>query len=118
MIRLTRLLKSFVYAGRGLFKIFREEQNFRLEIIAALLVGALAVLVGVSWLEAAILVLACGLVLVMEIVNSAVEAISDSLKPRLDNYVKRIKDIVAAGVLVAALVAVLVGGLIFSRYFF
>ncbi len=112
------MFKSFIYAGRGLFKIFREEQNFKIEIVAALLILTLAVLLSVSWLEAAILVLACALVLVMEIVNSAVEAISDSLKPRLDNYVKRIKDIVAAGVLVAALAAIIVGVLIFSQYFF
>jgi diacylglycerol kinase len=118
MIRFKRLLKSFSYAGRGLAKVFREEQNFKIEVFAALLVVLAAILVGISFLEAAILALTVGLVLVMEVVNSAVEAISDSLKPRLDIYVKRIKDIVAAGVMIAAITAIVVGSLIFIPYFF
>lgn len=116
MIRIKRLAKSFQYAGRGLFKVVKEEQNFRVELLAATAVIILALMVKVSHLELIILILVSAQVLIMEIVNSAIEAISDALKPKLDIYVKRIKDIVAAGVMVAAITAVIVGLIIFSQY--
>jgi diacylglycerol kinase len=118
MLSFKRLLKSFGYAGRGLLKVAREEQNFRIELAVLLLVILAAIYLRLSWLEVAMLVLASGLVLIMEIINSAIEAVSDVLKPKLDTYVKRIKDIVAAGVMIAAVTALAVGCLIFGRYFF
>jgi len=116
MIRLKRLWRSFIYAGRGVLKVWREEQNFKIESLTALVAVVLAWRLGFSLSDWAVLLLAIGLVLIMEIINSAVEAISDCLKPRLDNYVKRIKDVVAAGVLLAALTAFLIGVLLFIKY--
>lgn len=116
MIRFKRLLKSFAYAGQGFYKVFKEEQNFKIEILAAGLVLAAAWWLKIDGLSVAMLIVVIGLVLIMEIINSAVEAISDVLKPKLDNYVKRIKDIVAAGVMVSAIIAVVVGCLIFGQY--
>ncbi len=116
MIRIKRLTKSFQYAGRGLFKIIKEEQNFRVELLAAGVVVVLALFFKISRVEAVVLILVSALVLIMEIVNSAVESISDALKPKIDIYVKRIKDMVAAGVMVAAITAVIVGIIIFSQY--
>lgn len=118
MIRIKRLFKSFVYACRGLIKIFKEEQNFKIEIITAVIVIALAIYLQFNYLEIAILVLVIGLVLLAEVVNSVVELISDILKPKLDHYVKKIKDMVAAAVMVAAFVAVIVGVIIFAKNLF
>jgi diacylglycerol kinase len=116
MIRFKRLIKSFTYAFRGLAKVAHEEQNFRLELIAAAVVLTLSFIIGLAYWEIALLIIVIGLVLIMEIVNSAVEAISDVLKPKLDDYVKRIKDMTAAGVMTASLAALLVGCLIFGHY--
>jgi len=58
-----------------------------------------------------------GLVILMEIINSAIERITDVLKPRLDNYVKEIKDIMAAAVMLASVIAIIVGLIIFIPYF-
>lgn len=116
MIRIKRLAKSWQYAGRGLLKVAKEEQNFRVELAVAAAVMIVALILKVSRLDLIILILVSALVLIMEIINSAVEAISDALKPKLDIYVKRIKDIVAAGVMVAALTAVIIGVIIFSQY--
>jgi diacylglycerol kinase len=118
MIRIKRLAKSFQYAVRGLLKVAEEEQNFRVELTVAAVVIIAALVLKVSRLDLIILILVSALVLIMEIINSAVEAISDALKPKLDIFVKRIKDIVAAGVMVAALTAVVVGCLIFSQYLY
>jgi len=67
-----------------------------------------------KWL---ILILVIGLVILMELINSAVERITDVLKPRLDSYVKEIKDIMAAAVMLASVIAIIVGLIIFLPYF-
>ena len=118
MIKIKRLAKSFLYAIRGLIKTFKEEQNFQIHIFAAIIVVLAGWYFNVNKYEWIILVLIIGLVMLMEIANSAVERITDVLKPRMNNYVKEIKDITAAGVLVASVVAVIAGLIIFWPYVF
>ena len=103
-----RLGKSFMYAGRGLVRTWKGEANFRYEVAAALIAFTLAFWLNVDMLRLAILALTCGLVLALELVNTMIEQISDVLKPRMDQYVKQIKDLSAAAVLVAALAALAV----------
>ena len=116
MIKIKRLLKSFFYAYKGLVKTWREEQNLQIQSIAALLVIFLAWILGLKRNEYLILLTVIALVILMEIINSAVERITDVLKPRIDNYVKEIKDIMAAAVMVASLFAALIGLIIFIPY--
>lgn len=116
MIRLHRLFKSFSYAGKGLFKTFREEQNLRIQAIASLIVIALGIYFGISRLEWVWLTLVIALVFIVEITNSAVERITDVLKPRINSYVKEIKDIMAAAVLLSSIAAIIVGCFIFAPY--
>lgn len=116
MIKIKRLFKSFKYAFRGLFKTLREEQNLQ----AQSALGLIAVLLGwyfkiQAW-QWAVLALAIGLVILMEIINSAIERITDVLKPRIDNYVKEIKDIMAAAVMLASILAIIIGLIIFLPY--
>lgn len=118
MIRINRLLKSYSYAFKGLFKTFREEQNLRIQTIASLIIFILGVYFKISRLEWALLVLVIGLVLVAEITNSAVERITDVLKPRINNYVKEIKDVMAAGVLLSSMAAIIVGLVVFLPYLY
>jgi diacylglycerol kinase len=54
----------------------------------------------------------------MEVINSAVERVTDVLKPRISSYVKEIKDIMAAAVMLASFVSVLLGIIIFWPYIF
>ncbi len=118
MIRVSRLFKSFGYAFKGLFKTFREEQNLRLQTVASLLIFVLGFFLGISGPEWAMLVIVICLVQVAEIANSAVERITDVLKPRINSYVKEIKDIMAAGVLLASIAALTVGAIIFVPYLY
>jgi len=117
MIKIKRLFKSFQYAFRGIIKIFREEQNLRVQSVLAIVVIFLAIFFRVSRIEWALLVVSIGLVLLMEIANSAVERVTDVLKPRINTYVKEIKDIAAAGVMLASLIAVIIGLIVFLPYF-
>lgn len=114
MISFKRLLKSFSYASRGLFKTWREEQNLQIHTLAALAVFTAAYLFGVSQFEWLVLLLTVLLVFLMEIVNSAIERVTDILKPRIHGYVKEIKDIMAAAVMISAIGAFVVGLVIFG----
>lgn len=62
------------------------------------------------------IVVVIGLVFITEFINSAVERITDVLKPRINSYVKEIKDIMAAAVFVSVLVAIVVGSIVFAPY--
>lgn len=121
MSDMPRLFKSVMYAGKGLGKTWRQEGNFRFETLATVSVLLAAWLLDFDLVSFAILVLTCGLVLALEIVNTMIERMSDLLKPRLDHYVKEIKDLSAAAVFVASLVAVVVGLCLFlpplARFF-
>jgi len=118
MIKIKRLYKSFTYAFRGLFKTWREEQNLQAQSV----LGLIAVLLGwyfkiQAW-QWVVLILVIGLVILMEIVNSAIERMSDALKPRIDDSVKEIKDIMAAAVMLASILAIIIGLIVFVPYLF
>lgn len=113
MIKIKRLFKSFTYAFRGLAKVFREEQNLRVQSTFAVVALMLGIFFRLSTLEWCLLFFAIGLVILMEIVNSAVERVTDVLKPRINTYVKEIKDIMAAAVMMAAILSVIIGFFIF-----
>jgi len=116
MIRIGRLLKSYSYAVKGLFKTFREEQNLKIQTFVGLVVLIFGIFFRISRIEWAILTLVVCLVLTAEITNSAVERITDVLKPRINTYVKEIKDIMAAVVLLSSIAAIIVGVIIFYPY--
>jgi diacylglycerol kinase len=113
MIQLDKLSKSFQYAAKGLWRVAREEQNFRLELLSALAVVLLMFVFDLRTTDRAILTLAIILVLVLELMNSIFERMVDLLKPRIHHYVEDIKDIMAGTVLVASVGSALIGILIF-----
>jgi diacylglycerol kinase len=117
MFDLTKLSKSFKYALKGLLVVAREEQNFRLQLLAGATVVAAMFILDLRPTEKALLTLAIVLVLVLELVNSIFERMVDILKPRIHHYVEDIKDIMAGTVLVASFGAFLIGVLIFWPYF-
>lgn len=117
MIRFARLFKSFTYAFKGLLKTFREEQNLRIQAAIAVIVVILGLYLKISSWDWSILIIAITLVILMEIANSAVERVTDVLKPRIDGYVKEIKDIMAAAVMLSSLAAVVIGIIILGPYF-
>lgn len=116
MLKIKRLFKSFTYAFRGLYKTFKEEQNLQIQFVAALAIVALSVWLGIKPLEWCFILLVSTLVLLMEIANSAVERIADVLKPRIHEYIKEMKDIMAAAVMLASVLAIAVGTIILLPY--
>jgi diacylglycerol kinase len=112
----VRLAKSFVYAGRGLKHVFKSEQNFRIQIISGLIVLVAACVLPLQTWERILVMLLVLLVLLVEILNTVFEYVTDLLKPRLHHYVYVIKDIMAGAVLLTSFVALVVGFVIFFPY--
>ena len=117
MIRIKRLFSSFHYAFKGLFKTIKEEQNLQIQIFFLLIVIILGFLFNITKIEWCVLLIVSSLVILMEITNSATERVTDVLKPRINSYVKEIKDIMAAAVMISSILAVVVGIIIFWPYF-
>ncbi|HRY63412.1 MAG TPA: diacylglycerol kinase family protein [Patescibacteria group bacterium] len=117
MIVLKDFFRSLRYALAG-FKFVWRENNFRLQTIIALIVICLMFIFHLSRLEKVALLIVIVAVLVLESLNTIFEHLSDILKPRLHDYIKIIKDIMAATVLITSLGAVIVGLIIFWPYIF
>jgi len=99
----ARFYKSVGFAFRGLSRAWHNEPNFRWEAAAAVVAVAAGIWLNVSAEGLALLILCSTLVISLELVNTMIELMSDMLKPRLDNYIKNIKDLTAAAVVIAAL---------------
>ena len=107
------LARSFQNAFRGIIHTLRSQRNARIHLGAASLVVGLGVWLGLEFLEWAVLVLTIGVVVAVEMVNTALEALSDAVCPDHHPLVGIGKDVAAGAVLVAAVAAVVVGLLIF-----
>jgi diacylglycerol kinase (ATP) len=105
------------YAIEGLRTGWRRERSFRTQVLAAAGVGAMLILLRPAPIWWAIVVLVAGIVLMLELVNSAVEALADLLHPAIHPEVKALKDMLAGAVLIASLCAVAVGAALAAARF-
>lgn len=109
--------KSFVYAWRGLVSVWREEINFRIETLTAVIVLLAVWYFNFSYEEAAIVVLTIIIVLSGEMVNTALEDVCNKIEPDMDPVIGKIKDIMAGFVLVSAIGSIIIGILTFIHHF-
>lgn len=110
--RFGAFLRSFVHATNGL-RLSLRERNARVQAAAGLVAIALGATLGLSRVEWAVLTLTIALVLALETVNSAIEALVDLVTLDYHPLAKRAKDLAAGAVWLAALAAVVVGLLLF-----
>lgn len=104
------------HAFRGLRHAFLRERNFQIELAFATLSMILAFTLPLTQWERAVIFLMIAVVLPMELFNTACERIVDMLKPGLHPYAKAVKDLAAAAVLIASLLAGIIGISIFLPY--
>ncbi len=93
---LHRLLAATVYSWHGLTACWRNEQAFRQEVLACLMLGPLALWLGRSGVERALLVASLLLVLIAELANSGLEAVVDRIGRERHELSGRAKDIGSA----------------------
>lgn len=107
------LVESFRYAFDGLTFAWRTQRTLRIHLVAAVAVTAIILLLPLERGETAALVLAVTAVIGAELLNTAVEALVDLLVEREHHRAAKVaKDVAAAGVLVTAAGAAVVGALI------
>lgn len=114
---LRKRVKSFKHAFNGLKILILEEHNSRIHTLAICLVIALGFILNVSSFEWLILVLCFCLVIVLEIINSAIENLCDLVTDDYHPRIKRIKDLSAAAVLTSAMASIIIGLIIFIPKF-
>jgi diacylglycerol kinase (ATP) len=102
---LLRLWRATINTRNGLAFAIRSEQAVREELIALALALPLAWLVGATVMRSVELVVAVGLVLVVELLNTAIEKLSDRLTTDHDPQIGRVKDMGSAAVGVALVMA-------------
>lgn len=105
--------KSFLFALRGIHLALRTQHNLWIHIAAIVVVLSAGFVLELSTLEWGFLIFAIGLVLTAEIFNTSIEFLVDWIAPERDDQAKRIKDLAAGGVLLAAVTAAVIGALIF-----
>ncbi len=106
-------LSSFKYALRGLKEVLSSERNARIHLIFAFLAVTLGFLLGIPQGHWLMIVLAIALVFFAEIVNTAIEKMLNLLAKENNQIARIIKDTTAAGVLVCAITAFIVGIIVF-----
>lgn len=109
------MLRSFGYAFEGVSALFRNENNARFHLLAAIVVLMAGIGFDIDSKEWALLVPAIGGVWAAEAFNTALEKLCDLVSPNVHPQIKSIKDLAAAGVLIMAVVAVVIGMLIFGE---
>ncbi len=109
--------KSFAAAFSGLFFFFRTEYSAWIHACAIITSVGLGLFFKIDRYEWFAIVLAIGLALVAEILNTAIELIADFVHPDHHEKIGRIKDVAAAAVLFSAITSFVIGCLVFVPYF-
>lgn len=104
---------SFKNAIKGLIRAFKEERNFRIELMIGVLVVILSIFLKITLLEWTIVVFCIILVLVSELFNSAMEHLVDLFSPEFHVLAMKAKDISAGAVLVISIGSAIIGCLVF-----
>ncbi len=108
-----KLAESFANALRGLRFSYRSQRNLSIHTIAASAAVVLGLLLRISFAEMALIILLIANVIVLELLNTAIEEIVNMLTLSRKMRAMVAKDVSAAAVLVAAASSVMIGGLIF-----
>jgi diacylglycerol kinase (ATP) len=112
----TRIGKAFGYSMAGFRSAFRHEAAFRQELLLVAVLAPCAFWLGEGALQVALLLATLLGILVVELVNSAIEALADAVSPDLHPLIGRAKDIGSAAVLLAITAAAIIwGGILVAR---
>lgn len=109
---MKKLFKSFSYAYKGIAYAIKTQVNFRIHLVAALTIITIGIYVNLNnyewmWISACI-----GLVLVVELINTAIEVLVDLVSPGFNKMAGTVKDISAGAVLITAIITLVIAILI------
>lgn len=108
------LTQSFKSAFRGL-RYAVSERSFFIQLIAGIIALYFMIVLPLSRIERVIIILLVAIVLAMEIFNTAIEVLLDYFSPDPHPHIARIKELLAAGVFLMSLAALIIGIFVFMR---
>jgi diacylglycerol kinase len=111
-------IKSFGYAIKGLKTFFQTQPHGRIHLLAALLVTIAGFYFSLSKKEWCLIIVACALVFVTEMLNTSIEFLTDIVSPEFNEKAGKVKDMAAAAVLVASIASVIIAAFIFGPKIF
>lgn len=112
-----RLIHSFRYAIEGITTALKLEQNLRIHVSIMILVIVLGTILKISQIEWIICIILFGLVISLELINTAIENVVDLVTMEKNPKAKIAKDVSAGAVLVVAIVSAIIGLIIFVPKF-
>lgn len=101
--------QSVGHAWRGILLVWKGERNFRIEVTCGALILIAAIILGFTYAENVVLILAIAAVLTGEIVNTIIEELLDVIAPEYSEHVRHLKDVTAGAVLLLSLFAAIAG---------
>ena len=110
---MKKLIKSFKYAFEGILAGIKEEQNMKIHIIIMILVIIFGIMLKINTTEWIICILLFGLVISMELMNTAIENTVNLITKEKNQQAKIAKDVAAGAVLVSAIASAIIGLIIF-----
>ncbi len=113
---LVRLWNAFGYSLAGFRAAYKHEDAFRQEVLLAAILIPLALWLPVAYIGKALMIASVLLVIIVELLNSAVEATVDRISLDSHDLAKRAKDIGSAAVLVSLINVIVVWGLILWQH--
>lgn len=111
--RISDRIKSVGYALEGVVVFFKTQHNALIQTIFAVAAIILGCIWEISATEWCFLIFAIALVFITEMLNTAIEFLTDLASPNIHPQAKKVKDVAAGAVLVAAITAAIIGLIIF-----
>ncbi|MED1409618.1 MULTISPECIES: diacylglycerol kinase family protein [Bacillus] len=111
-----KLLDSFGYAIAGIYFCLHYERNMKIHYLAAVIVICCGFYFHITKTEWIVVLIVIGIVMSLEMVNTAIEKTVDLATTDIHPFAKIAKDVAAGAVLLFAIIAVVIGAIIFLPY--
>ncbi|MGG3444408.1 diacylglycerol kinase [Bacillus cereus] len=111
-----KLINSFGYAIAGIYFCLRHERNMKIHYLAAVIVICCGFYFHITKIEWVVLLIVIGIVMSLEMVNTAIEKTVDLATTDIHPFAKNAKDVAAGSVLLFTIIAVVIGAVIFLPY--
>lgn len=112
------LWKSFYFAFSGIKTALWTERNMRIHLLVSIVVIGCSIFFSINKLEWLFVIIAIGGIFSLELMNSAIERVVDLITVEYHPLAKQAKDLAAGAVFIYAVIAVVIGLIIFIPYFF
>lgn len=113
---MKNFIRSFYYALNGIKLSFLQQRNLKVQTLIATITIASGIYFNITVIEWCIVLLATGLVIGLEIINTAIENLVDLVTTEWKPLAGKIKDMAAGAVLTASIVSLVVGIIVFKKY--